>query len=212
MSVALYKPYCSLLELQKECRNIDTVQEDWFRQCINMASRGVEGFTRTDFWYHDHATSPLSVRRSQVFGDGIFLLWPVITLTSVTENGETVPVDEYYFDAGSSKIQRLSVASALGILGADVARDPKWVLPGGGNTLTLTGTFGYVLDDVNATDVPPNNLPALLRRACVLIAAEWTRKSQREVVTVGGTVAPLPFGETPKDVQSYLGMHRNIYL
>lgn len=177
MPVALLYPYCTLEEVQKETRNKDAPFEDWFRTCINSASRFIDDHTRRDFLFHDHTASPLKVRSHWVASaDGIFLPWPILTLTGITQNSIAIDPDNYTFDVGESVITH---ATAW----------PANKFPA--KPLYLTGTFGYALEASQGATKPPVGLPGSVRRACVLIASAWTVQNRKEVLGPDGAKESL---------------------
>ena len=188
---ALYRPYCTLAQVQKETRNVDTAQADWFRQCVNAASRAVEDFTRRDFWYHDHSSTALEVKDEWVAKSRIVLPWPIITLTEIEQEDDMVDSENYRFENRT-------------IYGAE-----DWVSRDYEVTLLVKGTFGYV---ITAETAPPTNLPADLQRACVLIAAAWTAFNRKEVVGGEGGRESVLDTKFPAEATRLLNRYRTLFL
>ena len=187
MSVALSYPYCSLSDVQDEIRNHSADIEDKLRTAINLASRRVDEHCNRDFKFHDHATTALPVPTRCIIGDKIFLPWPILTLTVVTENEVALDANDYYFEAGEKWIERVSnLAVRLGQSPDTVVVTPLWMKPGGGTSLTIKGTFGYALETTDGSTKPPPLLPASLRRACALIASAWSGEYRKESVSPDG--------------------------
>lgn len=188
-TVTLERPYCTLAELQAETRNKDSDKEDWFKQCINSASRMCERLTKRDFWYHDHTSTALKVKPSWIVVDRIALPWPIISLTEVKENDvvlDTELGEDYFYEDGSKVLFR---ASGL------------WYKLKYKTTVELKGTFGYAL----TTDTePPPTMPPDVRRACVLIAASWTMQNRREIVGYDGSKMTILESRVPDEARELL--------
>lgn len=211
MPTTLLYPYCSLSDVQKETRNSDTNLEDWFKECINRASRAVDEFTHTNFKFHDHASAALSVLRRWVIGHEIWLPWPIITLTEVKENNIVIDPAWYYYEGGRQSIARItnSLPIALGMpVAGEFSADgeiggsgPRWTIPGGVFTLTLKGTFGYYA--ATTSDVPAL-IPESVRRATTLIASAWTMWNRKEVVGGDGDRQSILDSRVPREALALL--------
>lgn len=198
---------------------MDTNLENWFKDCINAASRAVDEFTQKDFKIHDHASTALSVLRRWVIGNTIWLPWPIVTLTEVKENNIVVDPAWYYYEVGRQSIARItnSLPVALGMPvvgefssdGDTIGAGPRWTTPGGVFTLTVKGTFGYTA--TTTADVPPT-LPPTVRRATTLIAAAWTMWNRKEVVGMEGSRQSILDSRLPKEALLLLEKHRMLIL
>lgn len=195
MPTSLFRPYCSLADVQKECRNSKDINNDWFALCINRASRWIEEHCQRDFWLHDHASSPLRVPRQSVMSDEVHLLWPVLTLTkvAVVAQGNTAPTaadelasTDYYFEVGSR------------IITCDGGVFGPYPFKG---VMELTGTFGY---EVTTEEVPPTNIPQGINRACSLIAAAWSSEKRIEQIGLDGAKIELLETTVPKEARLLL--------
>lgn len=133
---------------------------------INRASRFIEARTGVVWWLHDYSSTDYDVPSNLVIDDAIFLPWPVITLTSVTQDDSLLVEgkdNDYTYKAGESIIR------STGVWGG---------YPFSGEIL-LRGTFGYALSSTAATETPPPGLPGDLVQAALEIAAvmsgQWTK-------------------------------------
>ena len=187
----LLNPYCTLAEVQKESRNADSAQVDWFKTCINSASRWVDEYTQTDFLYHNHASTALDVKYSFVIGRTITLPWKILTLTEIVQDDIVLDPDYYRFD--------------LRTIYAETDFVPfDWK-----SNISVKGTFGYVQ---SASDVPPTDIPPSVTRATVLLACAWTMFTRREVIGYEGGKESLLDSRIPKEVPMLLKAFKKIFL
>jgi hypothetical protein len=215
MPTTLVRPLTTLREVQKETRNVDTAQEDWFKECINAASRAVEAITGREFWYFDYSSTELVVKEKWVVMSRIYLPWPIITLTEIKNLGEVVPSEQYYYSGGVIQGLRWWATyrnrpnySNTGLDGTPIGGDHEseglFAVGSTGlmsNPLTIKGTFGWPLTDAVT---PPPTLPADLRRAATLLAAAWTMFNRRELVGYDGQKQTLLDSRIPKEVKDIL--------
>lgn len=219
MPVELSKPYCTLNEVQDECRQHATEADvvDKISTAINRASRAIDEMCSRDFWFHDHTSSALPVSRRQVVGASIFLPWPILTLTEIKENGFVVQANNYNFEAGTRQIEKVSTMLLGQIQGdplqsAAYDEEPRWMMPGGGNTITLAGTFGYALADTDPTKNPPPAMPSRVRRACVLIASAWSGENRKEQVSPDGQKVNVLDVRIPPEAKTLLSKYVREFL
>lgn len=170
MPSVLSYPYCSLLEVQKETRNSDTKNTDWFIDCINLASRAVDSYCRRDFKFHDHTVTPYRVPLSLIYENQVFLEWPVRTIDSIYFDGLLIPEESWEYN------------------GLIITFDNPFELKPVNNKLDIYGKFGYDFETVS--NEPAADLPPLIRRACVLTASAFTVQKRIELV-------PLERDNTP---------------
>lgn len=177
----LTNPYTTLLRVQKETRNSKPDKVEWLETCINDASRIIDDFTNRTFFLHDHTAEPLEVQPAWVVDKEIYLPFPIVSLDSISVEGETLPATDW-------RTRSLSLNGAVGHVNS------SWVTAGrseGGcrsndpyeRPILLTGTFGYEAPD---TETPSPALPASITRAATLIAAALSGLNQKEVLTLEG--------------------------
>ena len=194
MSETLDRPYCTLAEVQSHISNSKEAEEAWLRECINRASRFIEEFTHTDFRFHDHASSPLTVDRKWVTGGYVFLPWPVITLTAVTDDTTVlVAGEDYRFGAGSREIVRAS----------------NWVLHPIEDLVTLTGTFGYQEEAATPNELPCIGIPTSVRQAAIEIASALSGKNRREMIGLDGNKQSVLERDVPKQALRLLRRYQH---
>lgn len=195
MSVTLYRPYCTLRDVQRETHNTDDVDESWFRECINRASRIVESKTSRVFYAKDFSVTPYLVPRRDVYQKVIYLAWPIITLTEVDERGDDdteniVDLEDYGFTVGDRSIHCVR----------------NWEFINFKDTIKIKGTFGFP-DDPTADDptqVPSLGIPDELRRATALIAAAISAENRREVMGLDGGVVEVSDHNIPAEAMKLL--------
>ena len=193
----LNKPYCTLAQLQEYLGNDQSSEDEWFQECINRASRIMELWCHTDFWYHDYSVTPLTIQRRWVVKDKIYLPWPIITLTRVlSEETELTNGSDYRYEVGRKRI-----VYAGAIWPQDKIED--WI--------TVYGTFGYT---ITSTTQPPTDVsfPATLTQACVEIAGALSGENRKEVVDLSGIKQSLLDRKIPMSAQRYLNRHRTLFL
>jgi hypothetical protein len=190
MSVTLDRPYCTLEEVQKECRNKDSVQNDWFSTCINNASRAVDDFLRRDYLLHDHRSTPLKVKRDWLAEPNRLVLpWPILTLTAITQSGAGLSAADYDFTAGENSITYIK-------------QWPEFLFPS--PALYLTGTFGYAQEATDGATKPPVGIPAPVRHATVLIASAWSVQNRTEKLSLEGQTQSLLDTKIPDEARKLL--------
>lgn len=221
MATTLYKPYCTLRQVQKETRNKDAATDDWYRECINAASRSLESFCLRDFWFHDHSSSLLTVKQAWVVEDRIYLPWPVITFTQAVEAGTAVASDQVIAEVGSRVILKNGFwkfydkfpVQTQPVINEEFPDSPDTLNRGAfGERITLQGTFGYVLESVDPEEKPPVDLPADLSRACTLVAAAYTMMNQRELVGIEGDRQSMLDSRIPKEARTLLCKYKTLFL
>ena len=229
MSVTLEKPYCSLLDVQKETKNSGPELTDWYHTCINLASRWVEEHCRRDFRFHDHSEGedPLVVRRTWVMEDTVYLPWPIITLTKLwvyndrvvgKTNDDLWNPEDYYFENDDTKqIGKITAESRVMFRenpftyrSPTIFGEYPFV-----RNMVIEGTFGYP-NDVGEGEEPevgdtrvPLNFPATLRKATAIIAATYSMERRLEQVNLEGNRIELIELNIPGDVYKLLNKFRN---
>ena len=179
MATTLLRPYTTRLEVQKETKNSGSEVDDWYLQCINLASRFVEERCNREFWFNDHTSAPYEVERRRVLGDIVKLPFPIITLTELrvfsdindpNDDNDVWATDEYYYQVGDTIVHAEAAQSGLGVAGSP-GYFGKYPFRG---FLRIKGTFGFALatefaDGFDADTTPPPLLPPGVRRATTLI-------------------------------------------
>jgi len=196
VTVPLNKPYCTLLQLQKELKNTDADEEDtikdWHHDCINRASRLIDEYCQRDFWYHDRTSGGdgvLEVPKQYVKRRHIFLPWPIITINTITLDDTAWDAEDFRANVGESRITYYTDISFVDF------EDNDW--------LTIDGTFGYTIAD---TTQPPTDatFPEAIRRACIHIAAALTGDMRKEVQALDGSKVSLLDTRIPPEAAKLL--------
>jgi hypothetical protein len=222
MPSPLFYPYTTLTAVQRETKNSESANDDWYKECINDASRLVEEMLRRDFRYHDHISSSLTCKTVWIAGRELFLPWPIISLTEIAVNGDALDAADYKWEnlnngKGGAVITRAGARSWDGealpfeISGcaneqeyqsffgeADYAPTKAYPDPAL-YTVTLKGTFGYALAAEDDTTQSPTNIPATVKRATTLIAAALSGLNRKEVVGLDGDKIGLMDSRIPKE-------------
>ena len=226
MSVTLEKPYCSLLDVQKETKNSGPELTDWYHSCINLASRWVEEHCRRDFRFHDHSEGedPLVVRRTWVMEDTVYLPWPIITLTKLwvyndrvvgKTNDDLWNPEDYYFENDDTKqIGKITAESRVMFRenpftyrSPTIFGEYPFV-----RNMVIEGTFGYpndVGEDEEGDTRMPIGLPASVRKATAIIAATYSLERRLEQTNLEGNRIELIELNIPGDVYKLLNKFRN---
>jgi hypothetical protein len=213
MSTTLLRPYTTRAEVQRETKNSGSELDDWYLQCINLASRYVEERCKRDFWFHDHSATAYVVDRRRVLEDVVVLPFPIITLTELrvfsdvslpNDPNDVWDADEYYFVAGEPSIHAEAetdwkFAGASGRFGSYPFR----------GFLHIKGTFGYPLatefeEGFDADTTPPPSVPFHVRRACTLIAAAISDEMHKEQVGLDGVRVELLETKIPREALMFL--------
>jgi hypothetical protein len=202
MSTELLNPYCTLVEVQRECSNDDARDIDQFNEEINWASRWLDDHCRRDFLPHDHTSTPLLVKKAWIVGNVIYLPMPVRTLTGITVDGAAIAADTFVFENSNQH----SKATIVGARAWDsAAGKPGFRLP---VKIELTGTFGYTPAATDPAKNPPLDIPQQIRTACRIIAAIRSGKVKREFVTPDGNRQVATARNLPPDVLKSIAPYR----
>lgn len=206
MAEELTDPYCTLEDVQQECRNERPTVTDKFIRSINLASRMVEDYCRRDFLYHDHTGhgNPLRVQRGCVMEETIYLPYHVIELTGLrtydrradADSATLWPVDDYYTESDIKK-NTCRIFAERGLKFGDY--------PFMG-FLDLFGRFGY---DVPEGHTVSPDLPASIRKATAVIAATLSMERRLEQTNLEGNRIELVELNIPREVFHHLNRFRN---
>ena len=187
MSIALYRPYCSLDSVKREAglSLTETKHNDRIAETINQASRFIDEMTHRDFWFHDHSVSPYLPRVTEMVGQGLYLPWPVISISSILISDVAVNSEDLNYRVGDRNIYYSS----------------KWPKDLVRQYVKVYGTFGWaIVDDLT----PPTSLPGDLNRACIQIAAAWSGLSKKEYRGTDGTLVSVLDRSIPKEANMIL--------
>lgn len=189
-------PYCTAEEVQAEIRNIEPDVAALLDDAIEAASRWIDRYKGRDYYQHDFTATPLTIlaHMRYVSFDTLFLPFrPVITLTAVTVAGVAWTEGEHYVVGRDDDYGIVKLISLEGYW-------PDTNVPA--DSISLTGKFGYA--QATTADVP-TGLPQHIRRACVLAAAAFTGRNQKESVGLDGAKVALIDKNIPKGVYDLLG-------
>ena len=240
MSTTLYRPYTTLAKVKNECRvsTEEITNDDWFKECINDASREVERITGREFWYFAYTTlAKLTVKPWWVHGNTIYLPWPVITLTGVylgTDEDQMDTGDYAYTtcdkDGYGAQVFRAdgvhwtgynrTIDEYEGEVVTTQRKDPSKGFLGvnfemddydpTAHVIKMVGTFGYAITE-DAT-VPPASMPQNVTRAATLIAAAFSGYNRREVLSYTGERVSLADSRVPEEAMKLLKAARRLVL
>ena len=192
MPITLYRPYCTLTDVQTVTGANDEGLDDTLNEAINHASRLVDEMTGRDFWFHEFAgDDTFVVSRNAVIGGIALLPFEVITLTAVGVDGSGLDVDALHYRAGEMFIESSS--------------------PFGGfpftSKLEVQGTFGYplkIVEDVPVLTEPPPTIPMSIRRATALIAGALSGEWKKERVSPDGFRESILENRIPSEARALL--------
>lgn len=203
MPSALYRPYCTLEDVQRETQNVDTGEVlDKFIDCINGASRFTDEYCRRDFWFHDHSQTPILV---PVIGHSAFMHWPILELSGIQLGTEdTILTEGYTFNAS--------------VIDLTDARNRFGKLKGLVRSVKVYGKFGYQLVEADLTatppiipeEHPPVNLPYSIRKATALIASAWSGEYTKDRIGIDGQRVSVSETRIPLEATKLLSMYRAI--
>lgn len=179
----LDRAYTSLVAVQKETRNDDANQADWFETCINSASRFIEHYCNTDFLLHDYSVTPYSVPPMEIANNILCLPYPVISIASVIEEGSNITSEVLYFRGGKM-----------------LTREANWAYAVNRITVQVYGTMGY------------QEVPFEIQRACTLIAANLTVQNRKEIINSDGGRDSVLQTKIPDEALTLLKQRRNLFL
>jgi len=207
----LLRPYTTLAEVQRETKNSGSELDDWYEECINLASRYIEERCKRDFWFHDHTTTPYEIKRRNVYADVAVLPFPIITLDEVrvftdiedpANANDVWDATEYYFVTGERPIHA----------------EGEWQFgeyPFVG-FFRVKGTFGYPLaagaeitTGGTADTTPPPRLPTNIRRAATMIASALSNENHKEQIGLDGVRVELLETAIPSQVHAMLERFRD---
>lgn len=217
MPVTLDKPYCALLDVQRETKASGSEHDDKYHTAINLASRWIDHHCRRDFQYHDHSSTPLYVPQAWVLEDEVYLPWPIITLTylAVYADKSDGPDSSDVWEA-TNYYAEPPLPGGLGVTGKIKAEqgDGRLGLYGGvfgsypfRQHMQVKGTFGYEAAD---DETPSDDLPAAVRRACAIIAAAFSNEKHVEQVGFDGTRVELLDNRIPTEARQLLQPYVNL--
>lgn len=139
-------PYIELAELLDELKmksedaSAADVRDDLLRS-IQNASRWVDDYTRRDYFFHDHAATPIEFDQfdSGVYGRDLFLpVGPIITVTKVELNGTELDAATEYVVKNTREDDQRIVALFGDWMNHRCFRNTTR------NVIKVYGTFGYL--------------------------------------------------------------------
>lgn len=187
----LQRPYCSVLQLREFIGNDDPEIEVKLEEAINSASRLVDQRLGSSVWFQDYSATFYTVDPRDNIGAFIVLPFPIITLTELTQDGETltggiygeVEDTDYTFIPGTRTIN-----SAGGFTGV----------------VKVKGTFGYPLDANDPDNLPPPTLPFDINDATIKAAAALSGLWKKTSRSLGGESETVLVQAIPNDVLNRL--------
>lgn len=232
MPVTLVRPYATLRDVQRECRNVDTGSaEDDMREAINQASRMVDDMVNRDFFYHDHASSALRINSSWITANTIYLPWPILTLTEVKLNGEVQDAEGWVWEndahgCKAGRIIRKGYAWSGEILEGgsngfdfpltdfspvyDRLNGTAFLPPGVASPspavlqMEIKGTFGYAPRSPGDTTLPSVDIPPAVRRATTQMAAAMSGHFRKSTRGFDGSVTEVSDTRLPTEAVNAL--------
>ena len=181
----LDKPYCSLLDVIQTAGNSEPELAGVFVDSINRASRRIDEVCRRDFWGHDHTETAYIVSRKRVIGKVVLLPFEINTLTQVTLDGNDLDLNSITFEVGDTFFEYTSNFGQIPFTGE----------------LAIKGTFGFASV---ANNLPPETIPASIRRATILIACAFSNEWRRERVSFDGSRESLLETKVPSEANDLI--------
>lgn len=184
----LLRPYCTLQDVQDVTGDREEEGVELTLNAINKACRLIEDLTESVFWFHDHTTTPLSIKKHLVVGSTIFLTNPVISLAEIKIDDLVSPLTDYEADGRYIKSATLFAYPFT-------------------SKMEIKGTFGYPLAQTvgdGGEALPPPTLPETIRRAATLTAAAISGQWHRERVGLDGSKDTMLETRIPGEVESLL--------
>lgn len=212
----LYRPYTALADVRRETKHSDSSLDDWYIECINMASRLIDDYCKRDFWFHDYSVAPYKVNRRRVLEESVVLPFPIITLTEVrvftdieqtSDSNDIWETDEYHFEEGERTIHaeaetEWKYAGNPGRFGSYPFRGFLWI----------KGTFGYPLTTESGAipdETPPPTIPTGVRRAATLIASAFSSELRKEQIGLDGVRVELLDTRIPREAKILLSRYKD---
>tara|TARA_Y100001973_G_scaffold102234_1_gene166877 strand:+ start:1002 stop:1607 length:606 start_codon:yes stop_codon:yes gene_type:complete len=193
--MALFRPYCTVADVQKYIRNSSLATDD-YETAINMASRHVEKICGTDFWTHTYAdSSPYRLRDDEITHEGLYLRWPIVSLSQVTVGDDVQESTSYSFQSDAGLYNKSNFIRNVDMILFDNDAFPEKV--------EVSGTFGYTTSDEES--IPTDDyFPAGVRRAATIIAGAFTNRNQKDEIGLDGTRQSLLDTEVPAEAKKLL--------
>jgi hypothetical protein len=215
MAYTSINPYVTLQELCDELKrplpsadgNLSAPKkealEDELKRAIDRASRWVDDYTRRDYFEHNYSVVPLEIDENweYVFGDKIFLPWPVLELDRIDLGSTTVEETEYRAGSGSNQYQIFSYFGHWNPTRPDAV-------------VTIYGRFGYsqtVAATYSSANVP-QGIPAKITEATRKVAAAFSGHWRKEIFDMEGQGHEVAVNEVPQEVYKLLGKRMPILI
>ena len=190
--MALTNPYASAAQVQAEIRNTSVDVDD----AINAASRWIDWHMGRDFFEHDYTSSAYVVKpRSElVYGRDLFMpFWPIISITEVKEGTDVLVEDTDYYQE-SDRLIRMGQDWEVG----EAVED----------RINLKVKLGY--DQSGDSTAVPTGLPKWINHACILVAAAFSGRNQKDVIGLEGQKETVIDNQIPSTVFKILGARNPI--
>jgi hypothetical protein len=188
----LDRPYCTVQQLRDFISNDNPDLEAKFEEAVNRASRYVDQRLGASSWFQDYSVTAYPVDKRDVLDSFILLPFPIITLTEVVQEGETLAEgeeDDYQFTVGERTIR------SNGTWGA---------IPYTGSIIRIKGTFGYALSEIDANNTPPPSLPFDINDAAIRIAAVLSGMWKKSSRSIDGSSETVLVQSIPREVEASL--------
>ena len=174
-------PYITMEELVEELKtampDVSTdegkLDHDKYQRSIELASRLVDEYLQTDFYFHDYSTVPLVLDQFSkgVFDAKIFLPHqPIISLDQIVVGTETWAATDYTADLKQGILYSLR---------------GSWNPSRPDNVLSIYGTFGYAQPGGDPETVPAG-IPGKVIIATRVAAAFLSGDARKEFFPVDG--------------------------
>ena len=194
--MALYRPYCTVADVQKYIRNSE-LATSLYEDAVNMASRHVEKICQKDFWSHTYTTSdPYRLRDDEITEDGLYLRWPIVSISQIVIDGDVQSTDAYDFQSDAGLYNRSSFIR-------NVDMDDLFDADLYPFKVQVAGVFGYTISDEE--NIPTDEyFPAGVRRAATIIAGAFTNKNQKDEIGIDGKRQSLLDTTIPSEAMKLL--------
>lgn len=192
MAISLFRPYCTLEQVQRFVGNIKPGSEDAINDAINRASRFIDKITGMIFYKKTVTDEYIpgtsggngwEIRRiipGRSVGGLLVCPWrPIISITSITENNVLLTENvDYYVISESGIIERAS---------------GNW--PEAARAIKISAVFGY---DTTDDSTPSANIPQDVQEYAVEIAGRRSGLYVKNFEQLDGTVVALSDSAIPK--------------
>lgn len=213
--IKLNKPYCTISDLKEYIGNSE-LDDGFYAQSINQASRMVETITGKNFWYSDFRFVDYKPKKEDIFEYKIFLPFPIRSIISLIIEDNIVDKNKYdfipitdYNDPRNFYIEAVT-DSQISKFGS-VDSQPKYVVNERTLAVKIRGEFGYKVKDT--LSIPTDaNFPPDVRRATTMIAGTLTGKFMKQSLDLDGNRQNILETMIPHDAVKLLKKSKRIIL